>query len=88
MNHSHKAFNNFPSEVYHYLMLSPFPLKASRSEKMLKKPSYWLIFSITTGIIFLVFIGLGSMLDTLSNQAYQALISIKNSANSENSEKN
>lgn len=64
-------------------MLSPFPLKAARSEKMLKKPAYWLIFSITVGIIFLLFAGLGSMLDTLSNQAYQALISIKNSTNSE-----
>ena len=69
-------------------MLSPFPFKASRSEKMLKKPSYGLIFSITTGIIFLVFIGLGSMLDTLSNQADQALLSIKNIQNIQNIQNN
>jgi type VI secretion system protein ImpK len=57
--------------------LSPFSVKSLARPKVApKKPSYWLIFSVTTIIILLLFIGLGSMLDTISNHAYQSLMHI------------
>ncbi|MCD6039380.1 MAG: hypothetical protein K0S27_780 [Gammaproteobacteria bacterium] len=58
--------------------LSPFPIKPSRPSKtaLPKQPSYGLLFSVTTIIILLMFVGLGFMLDIISDQAYQALMHI------------
>lgn len=54
--------------------LSPFPVRVFQSAKKTpRKLSYWLLFWITTAIILLLFWGLGSMLDVITNQAYQAL---------------
>jgi len=57
--------------------LSPFLIKAPQAVKTTPpKTSYWLLFLVTAVIILLLFVGLGSMLDTISNQAYQALMHI------------
>jgi type VI secretion system protein ImpK len=57
-------------------MLSPFPLKTGLSRKITKKPSYWLVLFITASIVSLLFVGLGFLLNTLSDQTYQALTQI------------
>lgn len=57
--------------------LSPFPIRAPRSVKLpAPKLSYFVTFFISASIIMLVFIGLGYLLDTISNQAYQELMHI------------
>lgn len=57
--------------------LSPFPIKTPPVVKTTPpKTSYGLLFLVTAVIILLLFVGLGSMLDTISNQAYQALMHI------------
>ncbi len=54
--------------------LSPFPIRATHSTKKLPTQiPYWLLFLITTVIILLLFVGFGSVLDTISSQAYQVL---------------
>lgn len=55
--------------------LSPFPIKVVATTKSKKIPS-WIIILLTVGIIFSLFVGLGYMLDTISNQAYQELMRI------------
>ncbi len=57
-------------------MLSPFPFKTALSGKITKKPSYGWVLFVTASIVFLLFIGLGFLLDTLSDQTYQALTQI------------
>ncbi len=54
--------------------LSPFPVKSLQSTKKapLKTP-YWLILLVTTVIILLLFVGLDSILDTITSQVYQVL---------------
>ncbi len=57
--------------------LSPFPIKASPSTKITSpKVPYGLLCLATAVVVLLLFVGLGSMLDTISNQAYQALTHI------------
>jgi type VI secretion system protein ImpK len=56
--------------------LSPFPVRHSQTKKPLQKVSYWFTFLVTACIIMLLFIGLGYLLDTISNQAYEELMHI------------
>lgn len=57
--------------------LSPFPIRAPHPVKTtIPKISYSVTFFISASIIMLLFIGLGYMLDTISNQAYQELMRI------------
>jgi len=59
--------------------LSPFPVKpASSSIKMplQKKPAVGFVMITTACIILMVFIGLGYLLDTISNRTYQELLHI------------
>ena len=59
--------------------LSPFPLKPthlSSPAKSQKKPAIGFTLIITACIILAVFVGLGFLLDTISNQAYQELLHI------------
>jgi type VI secretion system protein ImpK len=58
-----------------FIIKQPTPAKLSSS-----KISLWFTFLITACIIMVLFIGLGYMLDTISNQAYQALMHIGKSA--------
>ncbi len=54
--------------------LSPFPIRTSQPvKKTSHRTFYGLLFLGTTVIILLLFMGLGSMLDTISSQVYQAL---------------
>jgi len=55
--------------------LSPFPIRAFYPAKKPahNKTPYWLLLLVTTVIILLLFVGLGSMLDTITSQAYHAL---------------
>ncbi len=58
-------------------VLSPFPSKTTPTvKKNPTKISYIFTFLTTASVIMLVFIGLGYMLDTLSNQVYKELMSI------------
>lgn len=60
--------------------LAPYPIKASNTTKSGKTGMpLWLITTLTTVIILVLFISLGYMLDTISNQAYQELMQIGNS---------
>ncbi|HSW69129.1 MAG TPA: type IVB secretion system protein IcmH/DotU [Gammaproteobacteria bacterium] len=60
--------------------LSPFPVKPAASGKSKtqrqKKPAIGFAMITTACIILVVFIGLGFLLDTISNQAYQELLHI------------
>lgn len=56
--------------------LSPFPIKTTSHKTSAKKPSLWLVAFVTLGIILGLFTGLGYLLDTISNQAYQELMHI------------
>lgn len=57
--------------------LSPFPIRIAQPQKPnAPKLSYSVTFFITASIIMLLFIGLGYLLDTISNQAYQELMRI------------
>lgn len=60
--------------------LAPFAIKTTR---LTKSNSYafplWLIMTVTLCVIIVLFIGLGYMLDTISNKAYQELKQIGNS---------
>ncbi len=56
--------------------LSPLP-KKTHPPKIQNKPlSLWIVVMLTTAIVMVLFIGLGQMLDTISNQAYQELMRI------------
>lgn len=59
--------------------LSPFPIKATpiiQTPKTKNKASLSLTLLITASMIMLMFIGLGYLLDTISNHAYEALLHI------------
>lgn len=59
--------------------LSPFPIKptvTSLRAKVQKKPAIGFAMVLTACIILVVFIGLGVLLDTISNQTYQELLHI------------
>lgn len=57
--------------------LAPFPIKTSSAFRHSSSPaSLWSIALITTLTIFIFFITLGYLLDTVSNQAYKELVSI------------
>lgn len=58
--------------------LSPFPIRApqSKTETAAPKISYGYLLFITASIIMILFIGLGYLLDAISNQAYQELMHI------------
>ena len=58
--------------------LSPFPIKTAKTALPLpeKKPAIGFIVLTTASIILALFIGLGYLLDTISNQAYQELTHI------------
>ena len=59
--------------------LSPFPIKPNVSSvraKVQKKPAIGFAMILTACIILVVFIGLGVLLDTMSNQTYQELLHI------------
>ncbi len=57
--------------------LSPFPIRNNMAHRQrTKKIPSWLIVLITLGIILGLFTGLGFLLDTISNQAYQELMNI------------
>lgn len=60
--------------------LAPFSLKVTSLAKQSSsgKP-FWLFPLITTGVILAIFLGLGYMLDSISQQAYQELMHIGNS---------
>jgi type VI secretion system protein ImpK len=59
--------------------LSPFiPRSTPITKAPPAKTSTWFTFFMTACIIMILFIGLGYMLDTISNQAYQALMHIGN----------
>jgi type VI secretion system protein ImpK len=60
-------------------ILSPYLIKAPQQLKPKNKIPLWLIALITTTIILGIFLGLGFMLDTISNQAYQELMRIGHS---------
>lgn len=61
-------------------VLAPFPIKINQpSAKPNEARSISLIATATFIAIIVIFIGLGYMLDTISNQAYQELIQIGNS---------
>lgn len=55
--------------------LSPFPIKVATSSRSKKIPS-WVIALATLGIIVMIFMGLGHLLETISNEAYQELMHI------------
>ncbi len=60
-------------------MLSPLPVKSTGSalpKKSQKKPPIGFIMITTACIILSIFIGLGFLLDTISNQTYQELLHI------------
>lgn len=58
-------------------VLSPYPIKPHHRTKAVKKMSpYWFIGSCTAIVILVIFIALGYMLDSISNQAYQELMHI------------
>lgn len=59
--------------------LSPFPLKPTGplpTTKPQKKPAFGFAVISTACIILIIFIGLGFLLDTISNQTYQELLHI------------
>lgn len=59
-------------------ILSPFPINTATNthKKTNKKVPFWLIILVTVGIILGLFVGLGFLLETISNQAYQELTHI------------
>jgi len=59
-------------------ILSPYPLRLSEQKRGIQKPrlTYGIPLAITLMCIALLFIALGFILDTISNQAYQELIHI------------
>jgi type VI secretion system protein ImpK len=68
--------------------LSPAPIKPYKiiAAKVLSKkasPSIPLVLSITICVIAIIFIGLGHLMDTISNEAYKNVSSIKNPISSE-----
>lgn len=56
--------------------LSPFPIRNTPPKPQTPTVSYGFTFVVTACIIMLLFIGLGFLLDTISNQAYSALMHI------------
>lgn len=57
--------------------LSPFPIRPKQNAKTdAPKISYWFLFFITASVIMLLFIGLGYLLDHISNQSFDALMQI------------
>jgi type VI secretion system protein ImpK len=67
--------------------LSPFPLRpVSYQKQTSSRNSLWGLLGITAGTILAIFIGLGYMLDSISNQAYQELMHIGKSILYENPE--
>ncbi len=60
-------------------ILSPFPIKVpptAKQQATTKQIPIWLLALLTATIILTLFLGLGRMLDTISNQAYQELMHI------------
>lgn len=60
-------------------VLSPFPIKLAgptSPKKLQKKPPVGFVMITTACIILSIFIGLGFLLDTISNQTYQELLHI------------
>lgn len=54
--------------------LSPFPIRAFYpAKKPSRQTPYWLVLLMTTVIILSLFVGLGSVLDSMTSQAYHAL---------------
>ncbi|SRR5579883_92911 len=58
--------------------LAPFAIKTHHTKPSMQVPLWLVIFSTIT-VILGIFLGLGYMLDTISNEAYQELIHIGNS---------
>jgi type VI secretion system protein ImpK len=57
--------------------LAPYPIKPTYSSKSSNNGiPLWLIISVTVTIILVLFMGLGYMLDTISDQAHQELMQI------------
>lgn len=57
--------------------LAPYPIKPSYTSKSSNNGiPLWLIISVTVTIILVLFMGLGYMLDTISDQAHQELMQI------------
>ncbi len=57
--------------------LSPFPIKpVTPSKPAKKKPAVGFAMIVTACIILVIFLGLGLLLDTISNQTYQELLHI------------
>lgn len=67
-----RAFHGEVSKTLSSFILKPPTVTKSSPSKI----SLWFTFLITACIIMVLFIGLGYMLDTISNQAYQALMQI------------
>ena len=60
--------------------LAPYPLKLTPQNKSARyETPVWLIFLIAAIAILIIFLGLGYLLDTISNQAFQELMHIGNS---------
>lgn len=60
--------------------LAPYPLKTPPLPKTTQNGMpLWIVMLLTMTVILVVFIGLGYLLDTISNQAYQELMHIGNS---------
>lgn len=57
-------------------VLSPFPIRPASITKASSKNPLWGILGITAAIILAIFVGLGYMLNSISNQAYQELMHI------------
>ncbi len=59
--------------------LSPTPLKASGAKAVIRnKTSFLFIFIVTACIVMAIFIGLGYLMDVISNEAYKNLASVTN----------
>jgi type VI secretion system protein ImpK len=67
-----RAFHGDVSKTLSPLMIKPI----TQTKSAVHKTSFWVTFLITASIVMTIFIGLGYMLDTISNQAYQALTHI------------
>lgn len=60
--------------------LAPYPLKSTQTTKANPKEiPFWVILGVTAIIIVMIFLGLGYMLDTISNKAFQELMHIGHS---------
>lgn len=60
-------------------ILAPYPIKGNQTKPLQNRIPLWAIASVTAVIILVLFIGLGYMMDTISDRAYQELTHIGNS---------